>query len=58
MIYAHLRHVLLCLLLISSAVSQAADRYKPFVLAYTSDAAFEDVVSEVKSKLKALALRC
>ena len=52
MIYAHLRHVLLCLLLISSAVSQAADRYKPFVLAYTSDAAFEDVVSEVKSKLE------
>lgn len=52
MIYAHLRHVLLCLLLISSAVSQAADRYKPFVLAYTSDAAFEDVVSEVKSKLQ------
>jgi hypothetical protein len=52
MIYAHLRRVFLCLVLISSAASQAADRYKPFVLAYTSDAAFEDVVSEVKSKLQ------
>ncbi|MGB0287633.1 hypothetical protein [Aequoribacter sp.] len=52
MIYAHLRRVFLCLVLISSVASQAADRYKPFVLAYTSDAAFEDVVSEVKSKLQ------
>ena len=52
MIYAHLRRVFLCLVLISSAASQAADRYKPFVLAYTSDTAFEDVVSEVKSKLQ------
>lgn len=52
MIYAHLQRVFLCLVLISSAASQAADRYKPFVLAYTSDAAFEDVVSEVKSKLQ------
>ena len=52
MIYAHLRRVFLCLVLISPAAGQAADRYKPFVLAYTSDAAFEDVVSEVKSKLQ------
>ena len=52
MIYSHLRHFLLIVLLAFSVTSQAADRHKPFVLAYTSDSAFEEVVVDVKAKLQ------
>lgn len=52
MIYSHLRHFFLIVLLAFSVTSQAADRYKPFVLAYTSDSAFEEVVVDVKAKLQ------
>lgn len=52
MIYSYFRHFFLIVLLACSVTSQAAERYKPFVLAYTSDSAFEEVVAEVKSKLQ------
>ena len=52
MTHSWLNRAFLFVFLIASMASQAADRYQPFVLAYTSNSAFDEVVADVKSKLQ------
>ena len=52
MTHSWLNRAFLFVFLITSMASQAADRYQPFVLAYTSNSAFDEVVADVKSKLQ------